>query len=105
MPSADERHPRLPPPLPLQRPHLRATPDERRIDDTSLTPSSSRGSVAHSYAIPLLPSMAIIECAVHASREAVEARVWRDATPVTPATKCSVSPGRSGLGMPVAYCK
>src|SRR5439155_18548494 len=60
MPSADERHSRLPQPLPLQRPYLRATPDERRSDDASRKPSSSSGSGADSYTIPLLLSMAII---------------------------------------------
>src|SRR5439155_22878802 len=48
MPSADERHSRLPPSLPLQRSHLRATPDERRSDDASRKPSWSSGSGADS---------------------------------------------------------
>src|SRR5438876_10898069 len=60
MPSADERHSRLPPSLPLQRPHRRATPDERRSDDPSRKPSSSNGSGADSYTVPLLLSRAII---------------------------------------------
>src|SRR5439155_22194412 len=48
MPSADERHSRLPPSLPLQRSHLRATPDERRSADASREPSWSSGAGADS---------------------------------------------------------